>query len=602
MASLVAESLSIGMGNGVVIDMPKNKLVNGEMELSAPVLTNGLNTKTPAITKTKSKPPLVTQPAYTPRKLRVITIGAGFSGMIFAHKLRYEHPEMEEITTNTIFESRSEVGGTWLVNTYPGVQCDVPSHIYAFPFDPNPDWDYFYSTGAQIQEYFVRTVRKWNLDRDVQFNTRVVGLYWQEESGLWKVMVEHAGVTREEWADIVVSGQGFLNAWNWPDIPGLDDFEGPKLHSAAWDHSINPTNKRIAVIGNGSSGIQILPKLAEAEGADVTSFQRGPTWIVSRMDPGKLLGKPNIGSNPAYTETDKRNFRLDSEAHHQYRKQLIHNINKAFKMFVKGSVDNVEHSKFASRQMAEKLNHDPDLCEKLIPKWELGCRRVTPGAGYLEAFLKPNVHLTQSPIMRITKNAILTEDGQTHPVDIVVCATGFDVSHCPSYPVIGRNKVSLAEKWADEPESYLSLACPDMPNYFIFTGPNAVVGHGSLIEGLSWASDYMIKWIKKMSCEDIKSVEPKQSTVDDFISYGDQIHSTLTWTGACRSWYKKNRTDGRVTATFPGSALVFRRMISDIRGEDFNIEYRSKNKFSFMGNGFTTYELDDDNDLAWYVS
>jgi hypothetical protein len=161
--------------------------------------------------------------------------------------------------------------------------------------------------------------------------------------------------------------------------------------------------------------------------------------------------------------------------------------------------------------------------------------------------------------------------------------------------------VSLAEKWANEPESYLSLACPDMPNYFIFTGPNAVVGHGSLVEGLSWVSDYIVKWLSKMATENIKSVEPRQEAVDDFISYGDQIHKTLTWTGQCRSWYKKNRIDGRVTATFPGSALVFKRMISQIRGEDWNLQYKARNRFAFMGNGFTEYELDGESDLAWYV-
>lgn len=183
----------------------------------------------------------------------------------------------------------------------------------------------------------------------------------------------------------------------------------------------------------------------------------------------------------------------------------------------------------------------------------------------------------------------------------VVCATGFDVSHRPSYPVIGRNQVSLAEKWKDEPESYMSLACPDMPNYFIFTGPNAVVGHGSLIEGLNWVSEYMLKWIDKIAREDIRSIEPKQSAVDQFVRYGDQIHKTLTWTGACRSWYKNNRIDGRVTATFAGSSLLFKQMISGIRGEDWNITYGTANKFAFMGNGFTEYELDESNDLSWYV-
>jgi len=277
--------------------------------------------------------PLSNVPAYTvPRKLRLITIGAGFSGLTFAHKLRYEHPEMENIVTNTIFESRAEIGGTWLANTYPGVQCDVPSHIYAFPFDPYPDWSHFYSTGAEIHDYMRQTVKKWNLDRDVQLNTRVVSVYWEEEPGQWKVTVEHKGVLRDEYADIIISAQGFLNAWKWPDIPGLHDFQGHKVHSAAWDHSYDYSHKRIAVIGNGSSGIQILPKLAKLEGTDVTSFQRSPSWIVSRMDPEKLLGKPNLGDNPEYTEEDKKVFRENPEVHHQYRKNLIHSINKAFQM------------------------------------------------------------------------------------------------------------------------------------------------------------------------------------------------------------------------------------------------------------------------------
>ncbi|KIW98234.1 uncharacterized protein Z519_01818 [Cladophialophora bantiana CBS 173.52] len=569
--------------------------------------TNGLLGSHSETTKKTSRErhvvPLMNIPGYSvQRKLRVITIGAGFSGLMFAHKIRYEHPEMQNIVTNTIFEARSEVGGTWLVNTYPGVQCDVPSHIYAFPFDPNPNWDRFYSSGAEIHEYMVKTVKKWNLDRDVQLNTKVTGVFWQQDLGQWKVTVECNSVQRDEYAEILISAQGFLNAWDWPDIYGLSKFKGHKVHSANWDHSYDYSKKRIAIIGNGSSGIQILPKLAQLEGTDVLSIQRGPSWIVARMDPGKLLGKSGLGSNPEYTEEDKKLFRENPEALHQYRKKLIHSVNKAFKMFVKGSPENIDNQEFAARQMAEKLNNDPGLCAKLIPTWELGCRRVTPGSGYLESFLLPNVHLKQTSIKEITEDSIVTADGEVYPVDVVVCATGFDVSHCPHYPVIGRDGVSLAAKWADEPESYLSVACPDFPNYFIFTGPNAVVGHGSLIEGLSWTADYMIKWLKKIANEDIRSVEPKQSAVDDFVTYGDEIHKTLTWTGQCRSWYKKNRVDGRVTATFPGSALLYKRMISDIRGEDWNIEYNSPNRFRFMGNGFTEYELDETNDLAWYVS
>ena len=140
-----------------------------------------------------------------------------------------------------------------------------------------------------------------------------------------------------------------------------------------------------------------------------------------------------------------------------------------------------------------------------------------------------------------------------------------------------------------------------MPNYFIFTGPNALVGHGSLIESLGWGAEYMIKWIRKIAFEDISSVEPRQDVVDEFVRYSDQIQKTLTWTGGCRSWYKKNRVDGRVTATFAGSALVYRRLSSEVRDEDFEIRYRSRNRFRFMGNGFMEYEMDEGADLAWYV-
>lgn len=289
--------------------------------------TNGTNNRdaTPTLRKT---------PGYTPtRRLRVITIGAGFSGLILAHKLRYEHPEMSHLVDNTIYEARAEVGGTWLVNNYPGCQCDVPSHIYAFPFDPNPDWSRFYSTGPEIQAYILRTVQKWNLDHDIQLNTRVLGCVWQEELGQWKVTVSHNGTERDEYAEVVVSGQGFLNTWKWPDIKGLTTkFKGHKCHSAAWDHNYDYSNKRIAVIGNGSSGIQILPQMAKLPGTMVTSFARSPSWIVARLDPGKLLGKPGAGDNPAYTEAEKAEFRTRPEVHRAYRQQLVRQINKAFKM------------------------------------------------------------------------------------------------------------------------------------------------------------------------------------------------------------------------------------------------------------------------------
>lgn len=262
---------------------------------------------------------------------------------------------------------------------------------------------------------------------------------------------------------------------------------------------------------------------------------------------------------------------------------------------------NIEASKIAKLQMQERLGNNTELCEKLIPKWSLGCRRITPGEDYLESFLKPNVELVMSPVVRLTKDSCIAEDGRSFQVDAVVCATGFDVSHKPQWRMIGRDGAELATLWEKDPTSYLSVAAPEMPNYFMFLGPNAVIAHGSIIEAINWTADYIVKWIRKIATENIKSVVPKASAIDEFIAYGDEIHKTMVWTDSCKSWFKNNTSDGRVTAAFAGSSLLFKQLINEIRGEDFEIEYRSANRWAFMGSGFTSSELDPENDLAWYV-
>ncbi|KEF55111.1 uncharacterized protein A1O9_08764 [Exophiala aquamarina CBS 119918] len=561
--------------------------------------------------------------AFTARRLRVITVGAGFSGLLMAHKFQHRFPEMDKIVDHTIFEKRGDFGGTWLVNTYPGVQCDVPSHIYAFPFDPNPEWSRFYSSGAEIHQYIVDTVKKWNLDRDVQLNTEVTKAAWEESKGQWKVTVKHNGQSRDEWADVLISGQGVLDIYKWPEIAGIEGFKGHRVHSAHWDQSYDYSHKRIAVIGNGSSGVQIVPQMAKLPGTAVTNFARGPSWIYYRVPPSQHLGKSGkSGNNPEYSEEDKKKFREHPDAMKEHRKAMIGRTNRAFRMFVKDSEANKEAMIAAQKQMAERLGHDPRLCKTLIPEWSLGCRRITPGEGYLESFLLPNCDITQSPIERITENAIHTADGKIHEVDVcksnseaslcrdvladcsilVVCATGFDVSFRPQYPTIGRDGVDLKQKWTEEPEGYFSVAADRMPNYFTVLGPNAVAGHGSLLEAMNWNGDYFIRWIKKMAEEDIKSFCPKTAVIDQFVKYADEIHKSLVWTAPCKSWYKRNQVNGRVTALFGGSGMLYKRIISgELRTEDFEIDYRSPNMFKFMGNGFTEMELNPENDLAWYI-
>lgn len=266
----------------------------------------------------------------------------------------------------------------------------------------------------------------------------------------------------------------------------------------------------------------------------------------------------------------------------------------------------------ATRQlMLTKLNGYDDLAAKLIPNWPIGCRRATPGLNYLEALTQPHVSLVQEPIQRVTEHGITTTDGCSRDFDVIVCATGFDVSYRPNFPLRGRDGIDLVEKWKKTattgPLAYLSICVPGFPNYFMFSGPNAPVGHGSLMAGLGWTADYIAKWIVKIAEEDIKWVDVKEDVTQEFNAYGDQIMQTLIWSSPCKSWYKNsnndddNNAEGRVTALWAGSGLGFREMVSSLRPEDFVIRYQSANRFRFMGNGRVKQEFQPGTDLTWFM-
>ncbi|KAK3702417.1 hypothetical protein LTR37_014883 [Vermiconidia calcicola] len=543
--------------------------------------------------------PLYRKPMRTPtRKLRVVVIGGGISAMNLAYKIYHEHHLIEKdiVSDLCIYEAQEEMGGTWLVNTYPGVACDVPAHIYTFPFEPNPDWSAYYASGGEIWEYFKRTVDKYDLARGVKCGHRVQKAEFDEETGRWKLEVQHKDGVIEDECDVLVSAVGFLSNWRWPDIKGIESFKGHLCHSAVWDKAFDWTGKRIAVIGNGSSAIQILPKVVDTA-EHVTNFIRRPTYIT----PG--LGSAVIGGQTQYiySEEEKKRFRDNPEELKQYRKMIQAQSNRAFDMFVKDSHAQNSGRKATADMMKEKLGGDAELARLLTPEYEVGCRRATPGPGYLEAFTRDDVSLVTERLDSIEDTGIRTEDGKLHEVDAIVCATGFNVSHRPPWPLIGRGGLTLDEAWKDEPTSYLSLCAAKFPNYFMFSGPNAPVGHGSLMAGLGMIADYMTSWIKKMAAEDIKFVDVKQEVVDEMSAYGDEVMQTLVWSGGCQSWYKNNRVDGRVTAVWGGSVLGYMEMISSLRPEDFEIKYRSRNRFRFMGNGRTQMEYDPNADLAYYL-
>ncbi|KAF2120817.1 hypothetical protein BDV96DRAFT_565582 [Lophiotrema nucula] len=539
--------------------------------------------------------PVQGQPLRHPRKLRIVTIGGGISAMNLAYTIQHEK-KMDDIVEHCIYEANDTLGGTWYVNRYPGVACDVPAHIYTFLFEPNPDWSAFYAGGQEIHDYFMRAVKNHNLDRDVKTGHKIVGAEFDEFEGIWRLKVEHNGHTFDDWCNVLVSATGFLSHWKWPEIQGLHDFQGLRVHSTAWDNEYDYSNKRIAMVGNGSSAIQIMPVLAK-NAKHVTNFIRNPTWITPGLGSAVIDGQ----INKVYSEEERKKFRDDPKELNKHRKEIQHGSNKAFAMFEKESKAQKQAFKATAKMMLDRLGGDKELAAKLTPTWEVGCRRATPGPGYLEAFTQSNVSLVSDHISHITPTGITTKDGKHHEFDVIVCATGFDVTHRPPFPVVGLNSTDLAEYWKGEPFSYLSLACPNFPNLFFFSGPNAPVGHGSLMAALSWSANYIGQWIQKISTEDIKYVVPTAEATEEFNTYGDEIMERFVWAGGCRSWYKNNRVDGRVTAIWQGSAIGYKEVVDAIRPEDFKIVSRTKNRFRWMGNGRTRIEGVPGADLAFYL-
>jgi cation diffusion facilitator CzcD-associated flavoprotein CzcO len=407
-------------------------------------------------------------PIHQERHMKIICVGAGASGLLFAYKLQRHFENFELI----IYEKNSEVSGTWWENKYPGCACDVPSHNYTWSFEPKLDWSAVYAGSGEIFEYFNSFASKYRLHKYVKTRHQVVGAAWDNERPGWKVTIKDLeyGNEFEHECDILINASGILNNWRWPAIPGLFDYEGKLLHTANWDDSVDLTGKHVGLIGNGSSGIQVLPTI-QPKVKHVTTFIREPTWV------SPVQGLEQHVFNPQ----ERHDFAHKPGALTEYRKKIETGLNGQFAMFLKGStVNNATHD-YMVEQMKQKLN-DERLITKLIPEWSVGCRRLTPGVGYLESLTEPNVTVVYGEIEKITEKGCVCDDGKEYPIDVLICATGFDTTFKPRFPLIAPNGKNLQDEWAQEPRSYLGIAASDFPNYLIFLGNHPPPFHGMKIK------------------------------------------------------------------------------------------------------------------------
>ncbi|KIW33870.1 uncharacterized protein PV07_00685 [Cladophialophora immunda] len=540
------------------------------------------------------------EPLGTIRPVRVISIGAGASGI----NLAYQFTKNMQNSTLNIYEKNPAVGGTWYENRYPGCKCDIPSHNYQFSWEPNPNWAEVFSPAQEIKDYLQHCVDKYDLAKYIHLSHKVICAEWNEERGIWNVKIEDTAnqLIFTDWCHYLINAGGILNNWKWPSIPGLHEYQGKLVHSANWPSAWDYSNLKVAVIGNGSTGIQIVPEMQKTV-KQLVHIIRSPTWVT----PGAASRYPSLrgGSMPdVFTEEQKEHFRNEPESYLAFRKQVEREINSKFQMLINGSAKAAEVRQAAYDSMISLLGPEGarKYAEKIIPSFPVGCRRITPGVGYLESFTKENVRIiTDASISRVDKTGLVMSDGEHIEVDAIVCATGFDVSFSPRFPVIGRDKISLSDVWSKNiPFAYLSMTIPKFPNYFVFLGPNAPISHGSILTITEQCSKYVMQLITKAQTENIKAYDVKQAACDDFLTHIHHFMPRTAWAAKCRSWFKNGTVDGPILAIHPGSRIHWFHSLERPKFEDFDYTYWTNNRFSYLGNGFSTREMDGGDD-TWFL-
>lgn len=523
----------------------------------------------------------------TKRKVKAILMGAGASSLNFFKKAEEEMENLDIVC----YEKNNDIGGTWLENRYPGCACDIPSVNYQFSWKTKL-WSHYYSYSPEIWGY-LKSIESENdfIRKYIKLRHSIEHVQWDDAAGLWRCKIRDLNTDQviEDSAEFFINAGGVLNNWKWPNIPGLHDFQGKLMHSANYEEGYDLSKKRVAVIGAGSSGVQIVAAIQQKVD-HLYHWIRSPIWITAGF--AQTWAGKN-GANFRYSDEQLDFLAKNPKKYLEYRKQIENELNQRFKFIIKGSEEARLAREYADKEMRKKLNNNPHLVDKMIPKdFNPGCRRPTPAPGYLEALVAGNATTYTDPIGSITPTGFIDHEGKEHKVDVIICATGFDTSWLPRFPFIAH-ETDLRDLWHPERgvTSYLSVGIPSFPNSFTFCGPYGPLGHGSFIPLIEQWTRYIFQAITKVQVENIKSLTPKMSPSRQFRQHADLFLQRTAWTSPCRSWFKQGKSDGQA-AIWPGSRLHFLKIMDSPRYEDYEIEYRGENMFEFMGNGFEVREFD----------
>ena len=451
-----------------------------------------------------------------PEHVRHAIIGTGFAGLGMAIRL-----QQEGRSDFVVLERGDDVGGTWRDNHYPGAACDVPSRLYSFSFARNPRWSHSFSPQPEILDYLRGCADRFGVRDRIHFGCTVERATWLEDERRWHLQTTSGELT----ADVLVSGAGALSEPRLPDIEGRDAFAGPMMHSAAWDHDVPLEGKRIAVVGTGASAIQIVPEL-QPVAARLTVFQRTPAWVIPRND------RPFPKAERALYSRFPRLEGLARDVIYWAREGQVVAFAKR-----PGIMRALE---VLARAHLRRQVKDPVKREKLTPSYRIGCKRILLSNDFWRALDRPNADVVTEGIERITPRGIVTRDGVEHEVDVIVFATGFQVTPPPiARAVVGRGGETLAARWEREGmKGHRGTTFPGFPNLFQLVGPNTGLGHTSMVVMIEAQIEYVLDALRTMERERVAAVEPRREAMAAWnAELKRRLDGTVWHTGGCSSWY-----------------------------------------------------------------
>jgi len=474
----------------------------------------------------------------------VVILGAGASGIATAIKL-----QAAGIGPVTILEKASRVGGTWRDNIYPGLTCDVPSHVYTLAAEPNPDWSRIFSPQAEILAYLERVAHKRGVVSKIQFNSEVTEARFDEAAGYWEILTRGGKRYR---ARFLIQALGPLERPRYPEIRDAEKFAGVTFHSARWNPHYDLGGKTVAVVGNAASGVQLIPEIAPVV-KQLYVFQRTPSWVLPKLD------RP-------YKAWEKALFRVPflAQVHRQLLFSRLEFIHSSFrnKSWLGGAV-----AKLALRNMRQAIA-DPQLREKLTPHYPFGCKRILFSNVYYPTLARPNVELVTERIAAATPAGLVTADGVERNVDAVIFATGFDVMGVP-VPTYGLDGVSLERAWRRGPEAYKGVTIAGFPNMFYLLGPNSGLGHNSVWLMAEAQADYAIACIKEVRARKDAYLTVRQEAMDAYNRELQKRFGGLVWAAACSSWYQD--ADSKIVALYPGTVRAYRRELAKVDWRHYDV-------------------------------